>query len=117
MGMWRRVIASIVYKVMLSLPDGGPMIYAKNALREPPHRCVVYSPGKMDLLRYKVCHYSKFGPSCAFISLKHLQSENSFTLNDSPINLFMGDFSCGVSTGTWRFNEHGYAKSSITAGK
>ena len=93
------------------------MIYAKNALREPPHRCVVYSPGKMDLLRYKVCHYSKFGPSCAFISLKHLQSENSFTLNDSPINLFMGDFSCGVSTGTWRFNEHGYAKSSITAGK
>lgn len=52
-----------------------------------------------------------------YLSKTSFQSDNSFTLNDSPINSFMGDFSCGVSTGTWRFNEHRCAKSSIIAGK
>ena len=41
---------------------------SKNHLIDVHH---AYSLGKMDLLRYKVCHYSKFGPRCAFISLKH----------------------------------------------
>lgn len=54
------------------LPDGGPMIYAKNTLREPPHRCAMF------ILLEKWIHLDtgfvitlKFGPSCAFISLKH----------------------------------------------
>ena len=31
----------MVYKVMLSLPDGGPMIYAKNALRTTSSMCIM----------------------------------------------------------------------------
>lgn len=55
-----------------------------------------YSLGKMDLFRYKICYDFTFGCSCTFICLEaFLQSDNSFTLNDLPINLFMCDSAVG----------------------
>lgn len=76
-------------------------------LRESHHQCLshVYSLGKMVLLRYKGCYYIWIKLSF-HLSKISLQSDNLFTFNDSPINLFMGDFSSGMSTGTWRFNEY-----------
>lgn len=55
-----------------------------------------YSLGKMNLSRYKICYDFTFGCSCTFICLEaFLRSDNSFTLNDLPINLFMCDSAVG----------------------